>query len=221
MGVRKITVMILVFLLLLVCSSVFVRGSIQIWPGKLTITMAEGYPKEAIKYKIQVTNPYSYDVNASARVENPAIEKLSDGYTFIPNLSWVSTTPEILHIPAHESRFLEAIITIPDDEKPRHYNESWETWVVISSDRGSGSSGGFFFQIELAVKFFINTPPEKARQQIPQTLYLILLFIIVGLIAAATFVFYAKKRERITHKKRPAILYFKKKKGGSSRNNRP
>jgi len=183
--------------------------------------MSEGYPKEAIKYKIQVTNPYSYDVNASARVENPAIEKLSDGYTFIPDLSWVKLVSETIYIPAGSSGYFELLIDIPDDEKPRHYNESWETWVVISSDRGSGSSGGLLFQIELAVKLFINTPPEKARQQIPQTLYLILLFIIVGLIVVATFVFYVKKRERITHKKRPAILYFKKKKGGGSRNNKP
>ena len=195
---RKITVMFLVFLLLLVCFSVFVRGSIQIWPGKLTITMPEGYPKEVIKYKIQVTNPYSYDVNASARVENPAIGKLSDNYTFIPDLSWVKFVSETIYIPAGSSRFFELLIDIPDDEKPWHYNESWEAWVVISSDR-SGSSGDFLFKIELAVKLFINTPPGEKATMI-QNLYIIL-GIVVALIATSAAIFYVKKNKKSDYNK--------------------
>lgn len=221
---RRIKTLFLVSLFLLGSTLIFssppvLSGGISIWPGKLTITMPEGYPEEEIRYEIEVDNLNSYDINVSAEIENPSLHYLKKDYTFIPDLSWVSTTPEILYIPAYESRFLEVIITIPNEEKPLHYDERWEVWVVISEAKDQ--SPGTIISIELAVKLFINTPPEKARQQIPQTLYLIMLSIIVGLIAVATFVFYAKKRERITYKKRPAILYFKKKKGGGSRNNRP
>jgi hypothetical protein len=219
----KILFLVSLFLLggiLISSSPPVLSGGISIWPGKLTITMHEGYPEEEIQYEIEVNNLNSYDINVSAEIENPPIHRLKENHTFIPDLSWVSTTPEILHIPAHESRFLEVIITIPDEEKPLHYDERWEVWVVVSEVKDQPSPGTIIL-IELAVKLFINTPPEKVKQQIPQTLYLISLFIIVGLIVAAMFVFYVKKRERITYKKRPAILYFKKKKGGGSRNNRP
>lgn len=222
---RRIKTLFLVSLFLLGSTLIFssppvLSGGINIWPGKLTITMPEEYPEEEIRHKIEVNNLNSYDINLSAEIENPSLYNLKKDYTFIPDLSWVSITPEIIHIPAHGSRFLEVIITIPDEEKPLHYDEHWEVWVVISEVKNQ-SSPGTVISIELAVKLFINTPPERVKQQIPQILYLILLFIIVGLIAVATFVFYAKKRERITYKKRPVILYFKKKKGGGSRNNRP
>jgi hypothetical protein len=221
---RRIKALFLVSLILLGGILIFssppvLSGGISIWPGKLTITMPEEYPEEEIRYEIEVNNLNSYDINVSAEIENPSLQYLKKDYTFIPDLSWVSTTPEILYIPAYESRFLEVIITIPNEEKPLHYDERWEVWVVISEVKDQ--SPGTIISIELAVKLFINTPPEKVKQQIPQTLYLILLFIIVGLIAVATFVFYAKKRERTTYKKKPVVLYFKKKKGGGSRNNRP
>jgi len=213
---RRIKTLFLVSLVLLGGILIFsappvLSGGMNIWPGKLTITMPEEYPEEEIRHKIEVNNLNSYAINLSAEIENPSLYNLKKDYTFIPNLSWVSTTPEIIHIPAHGQRFLEVVITIPDEEKPLHYGEHWEVWVVISEAKDQ-SSPGAVIAIELAVKLFINTPPEKVKQQIPQILYLILLFIIVGLIAVATFVFYAKKRERITHKKRPAILYFKKRK---------
>lgn len=222
---RRIKTLFLVSLFLLggiliFSSSPVLSGGINIWPGKLTITMPEEYPEEEIRHKIEVNNLNSYDINLSAEIENPSLYNLKKDYTFIPDLSWVSITPEIIHIPAHGSRFLEMIITIPDEEKPLHYDEHWEVWVVISEAKDQ-SSPGPTITIELAVKLFINTPPKKVKQQIPPTLYLILLFIIVGLIAVAMFVFYAKKRERITYKKRPVILYFKKKKRGGPRNNRP
>ena len=223
---KRIKTLFLVSLFLLGSIIIFssppvLSGGISIWPGKLTITMPEEYPEEEIRYEIEVNNLNSYDLNISAEIENPSLYNLKKDYTFIPDLPWVSITPEILHIPAHESRFLEVIITIPDEEKPLHYDEHWEVWVVISEVKDQSSSPPGNVILKHAVKLFINTPPEKVKQQIPQTLYLILLFIIVGLIVVATFVFYAKKRERITYKKRPAILYFKKKKGGGSRNNRP
>ena len=221
---RRIKTLFLVSLFLLGSTLIFsspsvLSGGISIWPGKLTITMPEEYPEEEIRYEIEVDNLNSYDINVSAEIENPSLHYLKKDYTFIPDLSWVSTTPEILYIPAYGSRFLEVIITIPNEEKPLHYDEHWEVWVVISEVKDQ--SPGTIISIELAVKLFINTPPEKVKQQIPQTLYLIMLSIIVGLIAVATFVFYVKKRKRITYKKRLAILYFKKKKGGGSRNNGP
>lgn len=207
--------------ILMFISPPVISGGISACPAKLTITMPEGFPEETIKYTIQVNNLNSYVINVSATVDNPIPHRLKKNYTFIPDLSWVEITPDLLYIPPHESAFFEILINIPDEEKPLHYNERWEVWAVVSEVKNEALPGTIDTATKLAIRFFIHTPPEKVKQQIPQTLYLILLFIIVGLIITATFVFYAKKRERITYKKRPVVLYFKKKKGGGSRNNRP
>lgn len=151
----------ILLIILLQLLSTQAQASLQIWPGKLTITMPEGYPTERISYTIEVTNPYVYSVNASARVENPDMQQLSTNYSFIPDLSWVTVEPETLYLPANSSSSFQVFLDVPTNERTRYHNSSWETWVVISSDKSAGDSGGLIFQVELAVKLFIHTPPAE------------------------------------------------------------
>ena len=72
----KVTFVVFIIILLINFSNP-ATASLKIWPGKLTITMPEGYTKEPITYFIEATNHYNYSVNASTRIENPAIEQLS------------------------------------------------------------------------------------------------------------------------------------------------
>lgn len=150
------------FMTLLVCLLSFLasctQASLEIWPGKLTISMPEGYPTERISYLIQVTNPFPYAVNASARIEHPDAQQLDANYSYIPDLSWVTVEPEILFLPANTSGFFEVFLDIPESEQSNSFNNSWETLVVISSDRAAGDAGGLVFQVEIAVKLFIHTP---------------------------------------------------------------
>jgi len=140
--------------------------------------MPEGYPTERISYQIQVTNPYTYSVNASARVENPAAQQLTTNYMYIPDLSWVTVEPEILYLPANTSSSFQIFLDVPKSERSSYYNTSWETWVVISSDKPAGDTGGLAFQVELAVKLFIHTP---SGQNVPTAG---IFFIILGVIIA-------------------------------------
>jgi hypothetical protein len=157
-NVKKIQwfIILAIFLLPLLISTA--QASLQIWPGKLTISMPDGYPTERISYQIQVTNPYSYPVNASARVENPDVQQLTTNYSYIPDLSWVTVEPETLYLPANTSSSFKVFLDVPKSERSSYYNTSWETWVVISSDKPAGDTGGLIFQVELAVKLFIRTP---------------------------------------------------------------
>ena len=208
----KILFLISLFLLtsiLILSSSSVMSGGISIWPGKLTITMPEDFPEGEIRYEIEVNNLNSYDINVSAEAENPPQYRLEEDYAFMPNLSWVSIAPEILHIPAYETRFLEVIITIPDDEKPLHYDERWEVRVIVSKVMDPSSPHGAFIISRLAARFLISTPPAKVKAEIPQFLFL-LLFAIVGLIAAVLVVYF-KKRKGVVHKNKAAVFYFKKK----------
>ncbi len=157
---KRLWVSILLFFLLQMLT-IQAQASLQIWPGKLTISMPEGYPTERISYNIEVTNPYAYSVNASARVENPDLQQLTTNYSFIPDLSWVTVEPETLYLPANTSGSFQVFLDVPKNERSRYHNSSWETWVVISSDKSAGDSGGLVFQVELAVKLFIHTPPGE------------------------------------------------------------
>ena len=157
-NVKKIQWFIILPIFLLPLLTSQVQASLQIWPGKLTISMAEGYPTERISYQIQVTNPYTYSVNASARVENPAAQQFTTNYTYIPDISWVTVEPETLYLPANTSSSFQIFLDVPKSERSSYYNTSWETWVVISSDKPAGDTGGLAFQVELAVKLFIHTP---------------------------------------------------------------
>ena len=189
-NVKKILwfIILLVFLLPLLTSQA--QASLQIWPGKLTISMPEGYPTERISYQIQVTNPYTYSVNASARVENPDMQQLTTNYSYIPDLSWITVEPETLYLPANTSSTFQIFLDVPKSERSSYHNSSWETWVVISSDKSAGDSGGLVFQVELAIKLFIHTPPEE---NVPTAG---IFFILIGVIITSGVIYILLKNVR-------------------------
>ena len=189
-NVKKVLWFIILLVLLLPLLTSQALASLQIWPGKLTISMPEGYPTERISYPIQVTNPYTYPVNASARVVNPDVQPLTANYSYIPHLSWITVEPETLYLPANTSGTFKVFLDIPTSERSNYYNTSWETWVVISSDKPAGDSGGLVFQVELAVKLFIHTP---SQQNVPTTG---IIFILIGVIITSAVIYILVKSVR-------------------------
>jgi len=189
-NVKKILwfVILLVFLLQLLTTQE--QAGLQILPGKLTISKPEGYPTERISYLIEVTNPYTYSVNTSARVENPDMQQLTTNYSYIPDLSWITVEPETLYLPANTSSTFKVFLDVPKSEQSDYYNTSWETWVVISSDKSAGDTGGLVFQVELAVKLFIHTP---SRQNEPTTG---IFFILIGVIITSGVIYILLKNVR-------------------------
>ena len=194
--VKKIIFLILVFLILSMCFSMITSG-IKIWPGKYDININR-WPNNNEKVDtptIQVTNTESYDINVSIRVDHPASETITEGYSFIPDLSWVRVIPEKLFIPAGYSDELELFIEVPESEQSSHYNEKWETLVVITPPVKKGQ--GINFQTELAVKLFITTPKgEYAQIQYIFILLCTLILIIIVLIALN----HVRKKKRISIK---------------------
>jgi hypothetical protein len=191
-GVVKKVTFVVFMLLLLIPFSTLAEASLKIWPGKLTITMPEGYTKETITYFIEATNHYDYGVNASTRIENPAIQQLSKNYTYIPNLSWITITPESLYLPQNSTGKFKISIDIPENEKSLQYDKSWETWVIFSSSESEGNAGGAAIRVEIAVKLFINTPQDNKSIMV-QSFYFILAFII-PIVVTCIAIFYSKKR---------------------------
>jgi len=152
--------------------------------------MPEGYPTERIRYLIQATNPYTYSVNASARVENPDVQQLTTNYSYIPDISWVTVEPKTLYLPANSSSHFEVFLDIPKSEQPNYYNTSWETWVIISSDTPAGDTGGLVFQVELAVKLFIHTPQGEQGPTAG------IFFVFIGVIITSGVIYILLKHRR-------------------------
>lgn len=191
-------IMLFMFFVLLANILIFIPASVEglsAAPAKLIIKMPEGYPEGEIDYRITVHNPSSHGINVSARIANPSPDKKTENYSYIPDLSWVKTVPEIMYIPADSSRELGLSMDIPDTEKPLHYNERWEVWTIISEIQDQPSSKNTMIQVELAIKLFINTPSQAAKMQIPQNLYLIL-GITVGATVIAIAIRFVKKRKK-------------------------
>ncbi len=210
---KKLTILILAILVLISSFSIVAEAGIQIWPGKLTITMNQWYDKwiETKYNKIQVTNPYSYGINVYVKLNHPGTQVISEGYSYIPDLSWIRIEPETIYLPPNTSNTFEVIIEVPNDEQLKYFNEKWETWAVFTSNLYPGRQGGMNFQVELAVKLFINTPKAEATGS--QYLYIILL-----LISAISVVFiillYSKKRKnyQVNNTKPNSSLFFYRRK---------
>jgi len=210
----------ILFLLLFVNTIIFTSldcRSVKVDPAKVTISMPEGYPEEDIYYKIRVTNAYSYDIQASARVIKPW--NLVENFSVIPDLSWVRLLSETIDVPASSSEVFELVIDVPDEEKPLHYNESWEVWILVTP-RGiieeGGGQVGTKIQTQTAVRVLINTPLGETKLQIPQNLYLIFLGAIIGFAMLAVVFFYVNKKRRIAYR-RSAMFYVKSKRSSHHR----
>jgi len=194
--IKKTAIILFIFSFLLMHFSIPVKSSLVVLPGKLTITMPEGFPKEAITYYIYATNPYTYGVNASAIIENPPVTSLPEGYTSIPDISWVNVKPEKIYIPPNSTGKFEIIIDIPENQKPLQYNKNWEVWATISDDGNGGDleGGGAIFKVELTVRLLIHTPSSDKSITVQPSYVLIIL--IVAILVTFIIIFYSKKSRK-------------------------
>lgn len=204
---NKTIVLLLISLILFTSFSYTVQSGIKIWPGKLYVEINKWYDEEKeIKHPIQIINPYSHGVNVTSKIDNPSQKVITDRFSPIPDISWVSTFPERLYIPPKSSENIEVIINIPEDQHELYYNEKWETRVVITSDIPIGSGeGGMNFELEIAVKLYIITPKSEAGES--QYFYIILFFIFSIIIIFIANSYIKKKKENLK-----SIYYFKNKK---------
>lgn len=176
---------------------------ISIWPPSVTVDMKDVFPEEEIKFKIQVNNLYSHDINVSTKIENQISYRLKEGYTDIPNLSWIKITPNILNLSAEQSKFLEVTIDVPDEEKSLHYNERWEVCIVVSEIKEEHTT----ISTEYAIGIYIKTPEIEKAQNFDTLLLLLIGF---GFIALVVYILYLIKRKKIFPSKKPNFFYFKK-----------
>ena len=163
----------------------------KVWPGKLYIDINRWYDdaEEAGSASIEITNTESYEIDVAIRVDKPSISLLDEGYTVIPDTSWIKTDPEILTLGPGDKGYIDVYIEVPKSVQPDYNNEKWEVFVVCTPPLDEG--GGINIQTEIAVKLFIRTPDGEAGLFNYIPIVLIVVFLIIILLA----LFYNKKKK--------------------------
>ena len=194
-----------------------VNAGVSVTPAKLVVTMGNGYPKDEIQYKINITNPYSEGITVSSKVINPF--NLTANFTNIPDLSWVKVSSENLDIPAKSSKELVVFVDVPEGEKAWQYNKNWETWIQLTPE-AHNNVGGVVIQMQPTVKLFIHTPTGTATPDITQFFYqLPAITGIILVLAAIVLVFSYYKKKKSIQVDREAMYYIKNKKNEDHKKN--
>lgn len=203
---RKKAIFFIIFSLVVILGSGSASSSFSIWPGKLTISMNEDFPDQAVYYKFEVSNNNPYDINITMEVMNPVPYLSNSGYTNIPDLSWVKTNQSVVNVDAGKTKFVDIFIDIPDSQKQLSYNKNWEVWIQVSADAKAVGPGTSIVPA-LALKLFINTPK---KEQIQNNGYFIFFFFSLIIIVATIYI-YTKRMAILKFRKKHGIFYFNKK----------
>ncbi len=189
----------------MVLSSQPTKAGIRLLPAKLTINISK-FTDDEIQYnKICVENPYNYDIEVIAGIENPPSDSITNGYSLIPDISWVTLNSNSALISAESNSFFTITIDIPDDKRSLNYDKKWEVWFKVFEKPGSGASGSL--SVKIASRIYIHTPSNELRQNIPYSPFILYFFIFCLLVIV--FIGFYKKR-RTSQNKRPAMFYVKK-----------
>lgn len=179
MRIKYFTLLIIIILIFLL--TLDVEAGVSLSPAKLVIEMKE-FPRENIGYPIRITNPYNFDITVSIKIIHPFNMEFTNGYSKIPSLSWVRPSFEKTIIPAKSYKDIDIVVDIPDNEKPYHYNESWEVWALVTPSMSKNYKGENFsskLQIQLAAKILINTPEGVSKEKIVQSMSIFLMTIVL------------------------------------------
>lgn len=193
-----------------VCVQQPVEGRITLWPAKLDISM-ESFPDGPIVFKrVQIKNPDNKPVVVRSEVSHPAEDNIQEGFSFIPDLSWVSVTPEEMTIPAKSDGFFNVTIIIPKNNQPQSYNQKWEVLALFYQVKKS-SQGGVNFLMKLGSRLFINMPTgEEKKQETTPNVFTIVWFVGMAGLAVTTVVFYLWGRHS-NYRQKSAVYYLKDK----------
>jgi len=202
--VKKILAALLIFVFLSLCFSTTVSG-VKVWPGKHYIKINRWYTsdEDVGNARIQIQNPDSKDITVTIRADAPGGKGVTEGYSPIPDLSWIKITPTEVHVPAKSNVFIEVSIEVPEDVQEEHFNEKWEAYVVVS-EPSQAMGGNLNIKIELAVKLFITTPtgyPSGLRTEH------MIAIIVISLVILIIAYYYSERKSKTA-----AQYYFKKKK---------
>ncbi|MEF8879345.1 MAG: hypothetical protein V5A64_03000 [Candidatus Thermoplasmatota archaeon] len=168
-------------------------GDVSVWPARINVDIKE-YSEEKIQHSIEVYNKNSFPVKVSAKVRTPDMDNRVEGYSDIPDLSWIKVESESFVVGAKESKTFNVTIDIPKDERSRFYNESWEVWVTTYAGKNKNEDG-VNLQTAVSTRFLISTPENPDRSFFFGGNTLVLVGFSSGILALIAMLIYIKKKK--------------------------
>lgn len=200
-----------IFILIPSASGDDMDGGITVFPSRLYIDMPQDFPNDEIQYFIKVYNKYVYSYNITTEILNPWDEEnMVEGYSFIPDLSWVEIIPNETNIQANSTKKLLVTISIPDEKKSMYYNKSWEAWVKISRI-GDGIHGGNTIAGSIITRLLISTPVEKSGIQMSPVSIMLTGIIAIFTLALSIYYYHFHKKKKNVLGTKAAVYYIKNK----------
>jgi len=160
---KKALILTSIFFLFLFLSTTC-KGSFNVNPLELSITMEDELIQGKTPKGIRVTNTGDSDINVSWYLDHPSLDLMRPNKTFIPNLKWVDLEPKWQVISPGKSAEFFIYLNIPKDEI--NVGQNWEIWVTFKQEQKQ------FINIEQAVRVYIDTPSEITTdddQDVPST----------------------------------------------------
>jgi len=132
-----------------------VTANWELYPHTWVIEMDEGIVEKTVT--IQITNLEKEKMKVACKPVNPFYDtqtneyNIKEGYTVLPELSWITVTPNQQEVPSESTVTFDVTVNIPDEEQ--YYGNNWECWIE-TTDIGFEEGIGFRYNTRLQ----INTP---------------------------------------------------------------
>lgn len=168
------------------------RG-LTVSPGVLYVDLKD-FRDESIIYSITVWNKKNHSININTEVIHPNDNSFAEGFSNIPDVSWIKTEPINFSISAKESGSYDVIIDLPEYINSSFFNENWEVWINTKS-YGSSDGGSVVLQTALNTRILIITPKGPIDSYYTSSFnYYIVFTLIVGLISFVIIFSYIRKK---------------------------
>ena len=173
------------------------KGSFNVDPRELSITMTDEFIKGNTSKKIIVFNEQNENINITWYLDNPEpASSIRPNKTIIPNLSWIDVEPKWQIIPPNSNKAFFIVLNIPKNEL--NLKQNWEVWITFKSEEKQ------FINIEHAVRLYIDTPEKlddiisgvTTEEKTPILLNELLLIIIILSIVIVAIIFFRKNKSK-------------------------
>lgn len=171
----------------------------------------KSFPDQPVTYKqIQIKNLKNQSVLVKTQILRPSDTKYMEGYSSIPDLSWVSVSPTEMTISPKGEGFFDLTIEIPKENRSSCFNQNWEVRAFFY-EPPSSPEGSVAINVKLGSRIFINTPTKTTEQDTFVNLFILAWFIGMMGLTVATVVCYLR-RHYGKHRQKAVIFYLKDKK---------
>jgi hypothetical protein len=161
------------------------KGTFDVQPRELFLSMNEKFVSGNTSEIILVSNTQESEINISWYIDYPSPDLIRQNRTAIPDISWIDLEPKWKIIPPYQSAEFFINLYMPNDTI--NLNKNYEAWITFKEEESG------FIKFEHAVRFYIDTPISKEFESNIIT-FSVLIFIVI-MVLLFIIKFYKKRKQ--------------------------